>query len=228
MSDIKNQKKGFFRPTRIIIVLLTVTVLLQGFLLIRFYTDKSSPKKPSGKQTETETTPNFGGLPSVSSPAVSAPAVWNNDPWEEFDMLSRRMSNMMRNAFITGLPSAQNLQNSVPPAFVTGFSPAIDIEEQKAAYIVRCDLPGLEKDKIKISVAAGVMTISGTRETLSLKDARDSGFYAQERSYGSFARSIPLPGPVDEAGIKADYQQGVLVITLPKLKDAKPQNIIIE
>lgn len=141
----------------------------------------------------------------------------NEDPWEAFDQMSQRMNSLMQHAFMFGSPLFQNMPQS------TGFdfTPAVDLEETKDAYIVRSDLPGLEKDKINLTVKENVLTIEGMRETTSQTQDPKGGYYAQERSYGSFARSLSLPGPVDESKIVAAYEDGVLTITLPKAPGQK-------
>lgn len=109
------------------------------------------------------------------------------------------------------------------------FTPAIDLEETDQAYHIRADLPGMEKDQINITVQDRYLTLQGIRKKFQKTEDAQKGYFAQERSYGSFSRSIVLPGPVDETAIKADYQNGVLTITLPKLAQAKTsQKIKIE
>lgn len=141
---------------------------------------------------------------------------FSSDPWEQFDTISQRMNDMMRHALMFGSPLIQNMSRG------EGFDymPALDIQKTQDAYIVKSDLPGLQKDKINLTVQNNILTIEGTRETSSEKQDEKSGFFAQERSYGSFARSVPLPGPVDETKINAQYKDGVLVITLPKIQDS--------
>ena len=74
-----------------------------------------------------------------------------------------------------------------------------------------------------------MLTLQGVRETGSETRDEKRGFYSQERSYGSFSRTITLPGPVDEGNIKADYENGVLTVTLPKLgKDPSARKIVIQ
>ena len=105
----------------------------------------------------------------------------------------------------------------------------MDLEETESGYIVRVDLPGLEKDKIEISVRNTLLTVKGTRisETKSADSSR--GYYSHERNYGSFARTLTLPSPVNEARVKAEYKDGVLTIFLPKLNPGKePQRIAIQ
>ena len=141
------------------------------------------------------------------------------DPMEAINNMSQRMNSLMQHAFTFGSPLLQNMPQN------TGFdfTPAVDLEETKDAYIVKSDLPGLEKDKIDLTVKENVLTIEGMREVTNKTGDPQSGYYAQERSYGSFARSLNLPGPVDEAKIAADYKNGVLTITLPKAPGQKTE-----
>ena len=66
-----------------------------------------------------------------------------------------------------------------------------------------------------------LLTIQGVRKTETQTEDEQGGFYAQERSYGSFSRTITLPGPVDENAIQAEYQNGVLTIQMPKAQGEK-------
>ena len=141
----------------------------------------------------------------------------NEDPWEAFDAMSQRMNSLMQHAFMFGSPLFQNM----PQGAGFDFTPAVDLEETEDAYIVKSDLPGIEKDKINLTVKENVLTIEGTRESTNDTGNPKSGYYAQERSYGSFERSLSLPGPVDEAKIVAAYKNGVLTITLPKAPGQK-------
>ena len=73
-----------------------------------------------------------------------------------------------------------------------------------------------------MTVSGNMLTIRGEREEEEeTKDGRQ-GFYTSERSYSSFSRSLPLPGPVDESNVKAEYHNGVLTVTLPKLQTGGP------
>jgi HSP20 family protein len=110
----------------------------------------------------------------------------------------------------------QPMANLFQPGEFAAFSPAIDLQETETAYVAKADLPGLEKEKIDVSVSGNVLTISGERKGETRQEDAQQGFYTTERSYGSFSRSISLPGPVDEGGIVADYRDGVLTVTLPK------------
>jgi len=110
------------------------------------------------------------------------------------------------------------------------FMPTVDLEENAADYLVKVDLPGIDKDKINITVNNDLLTIQGVRQSESKTQDESNGVFKQERSYGSFARSLRLPGPVDDTRIAADYKNGVLTIKLPKLAStaAEPKKIAIQ
>lgn len=146
------------------------------------------------------------------------------DPFEEMENMQKQMNRIFDESFGRALRSPMT---QGPAASQSGsldfpaFSPAIDVKETQNAYIAKADLPGLDKDKIDANVSGNVLTISGKRRVESEKEDAQQGFYASERGYGSFSRSVTLPGPVDQSGIIADYKNGVLTVTLPRLKGAE-------
>ena len=206
----------------IIITILVIVVLLQAVVLIRQGQRQAVLEK---KQHEMVTQPQDTvpmmrprpHSPASRGPNVLPPGVMNQDPREAFENMSQRVNNLMQHAFMFGSPLFQNM----PQGTGFDFTPAVDLEETKDAYIVKSDLPGLEKDKIDLTVKENVLTIEGMRETTNRTEDQKGGYYAQERSYGSFARSLNLPGPVDESKIVAEYKNGVLTITLPKAPGQK-------
>jgi HSP20 family protein len=102
--------------------------------------------------------------------------------------------------------------------------PEVDISEEPDHYRIKADVPGMNKEDIKISVENGILSISGEK-----KDERSenkSGTYHHfERSYGSFLRSFKLPDNVDDTSIDASYKNGVLEVALRKNEKAKPRSI---
>ena len=99
------------------------------------------------------------------------------------------------------------------------FEPEIDLSETKSEYIVTCDLPGVDKDQVEVSVKGNYLTISGRRDIKREKTKEDI-YYYQERRSGYFQRTILLPDLVREEAIKAEYKDGILVIRLPKREPA--------
>lgn len=115
----------------------------------------------------------------------------------------------------------------VRPWNVRGFDglwmPAVDIEETESEYQVRMDLPGIERKDIKVTVRENTLTIEGERKQERTEE--ESNFSRTERRYGSFRRSFTLTRTVDAEKIRARYNNGVLVVSIPKREEAKPREI---
>ena len=107
--------------------------------------------------------------------------------------------------------------------------PAIDVVEQKDAYLMYAELPGVDASQVDISFEQNVLTIRGTKR--SAVEATNEGelrVYAAERVTGSFERSIRLPEFVDGEAIGADFTNGLLKVTVPKAKAAQARRIEIK
>src|SRR6266404_3811443 len=106
---------------------------------------------------------------------------------------------------------------------LSGWTPALDVFEDKDNLFVRAELPGMKKEQIDISLHDGILSISGERRDES-KD-EEAEVYRAERFYGRFQRALSLPTPVAADRVKAQYKDGILTITLPKTEEAKPKHI---
>jgi HSP20 family protein len=106
------------------------------------------------------------------------------------------------------------------------WSPAVDILETENELVLKADLPGVAMADIDIQMENGTLTVKGQRKFE--KDEKNKGYHRMERSYGSFVRYFTLPDTVDPEKVKADYQAGVLTITLPKKEIAKPKAIKVQ
>lgn len=107
-----------------------------------------------------------------------------------------------------------------------GWSPAVDVLDQKDAIVVRADLPGVDPKEVHVSVENGVLTIRGERKNQS--ETRDAEYHCCERWSGAFARSLSLPPQVDTSSIRATFKQGMLEIHLPKAKEALGRRIEVQ
>ncbi len=105
-------------------------------------------------------------------------------------------------------------------------SPALDVSEDENNVYVVADLPGVEEKDVKLNFQNGILTLSGEKQ--EEKETRGKNFHRVERSYGSFSRSISLPGEVNAEKATAGYKHGVLRVTLPKKKEAKQKEITIK
>jgi HSP20 family protein len=106
------------------------------------------------------------------------------------------------------------------------WSPAVDIVETENELVLKADVPGVELKDIDIQLENGTLTVKGERQ--SEKEEKGKGFHRMERSYGAFVRYFTVPDTVDAEHVKADYQAGVLTITLPKKEIAKPKAIKVQ
>lgn len=107
----------------------------------------------------------------------------------------------------------------------TYWAPPLDIEETEDAIVVRAELPGMNKEDIKVSLSGDTLTISGERKFESEKKNRT--YYRQERIYGKFQRTVTLPAEVEGDKAKASYKAGVLELILPKSEKSKAKEITI-
>lgn len=101
--------------------------------------------------------------------------------------------------------------------------PAVDIKEEPNQYLIYADLPGVDPQKIEISMGNNVLVIKGDRLDLAKTDKKD--YYRIERFKGDFYRQFTLPNNADGENIKAVSKNGVLTVTIPKQKVAVAKKI---
>lgn len=104
--------------------------------------------------------------------------------------------------------------------------PAINIWEKDRTAIVTAEIPGIDPEKMEISVAGDVLTIAATLADVPL--AEGEVYLRQERGMGSFKRNIQLPYPVNAQAVEAKYEKGVLIVTLPRIEEDQPKKIKIK
>ncbi len=103
------------------------------------------------------------------------------------------------------------------------WSPALDVHDDKDAFTVTLEAPGLKKEDFEISYHDGVLSIAGERK--EEKEAEERNYFRRERFFGRFSRSVSLPAEVQPDKVAAAYKDGVLTVTLPKAEKAKPKQI---
>src|SRR4051794_23678244 len=94
---------------------------------------------------------------------------------------------------------------------LSGWTPAIDLFENKDNFVVRAELPGMKKEEIELSLHDGSLSISGERKAED--KYQDSEVYRAERFFGRFQRTINFPAPVSADQVKAQYKDGILTVT---------------
>jgi len=136
--------------------------------------------------------------------------------WEPFrgaTSLQEQVNRLLHDAF-----ERQGEQSSL-----TAWAPAVDIYETEHELVVKADLPDIDPKDLDIRVENNILTIRGERKFE--KKVNEENYLRVERAYGSFARSFTLANTVNSDAIKAEYQNGVLTLTIPKREEAKPKQI---
>jgi HSP20 family protein len=110
--------------------------------------------------------------------------------------------------------------------FAKDWSPAVDVVENNDNFILRAEIPGMNKDDVKITLENNLLTIRGEKKNEAEK--KEGNYHRVERSYGSFERSFTIPGTIKTDNIDAQYKDGVLTLTLPKAEEAKPKLIDVK
>ena len=111
------------------------------------------------------------------------------------------------------------------PTVEMGWAPAIEVFEKEDKFVVKAELSGMKEEDIDISVVGDTLTLKGERKAES--EVKEEDYYCCERSYGSFSRSIAVPSNVDANKIEANYEDGVLEVSLPKAPEVKPKKIAV-
>ena len=104
-------------------------------------------------------------------------------------------------------------------------APRVDIRETGDTIVLTAEIPGVDRDGLKIEVKNGVLTLQGEKHREESKG--QNGYYRSERAYGSFFRSFSVPDDVDGDAIEATYKDGVLTLSLPKKPEAAAKVIAI-
>ncbi len=107
-----------------------------------------------------------------------------------------------------------------------GFTPAVDMYEDKDNIVVETQLVGIDPEKVDISIENNILCIKGESEKKT--EVEDKNYYRKEIRRGSFYRSIPLPTKVDGDGASAITEGGILKINIPKAAELKPKSIKIQ
>lgn len=117
----------------------------------------------------------------------------------------------------------EKFERSSDDSSLSAWAPAVDIYETEHELVVKADLPDVDSKDLDIRVENNILTIRGERKFE--KKVNEENYLRVERSYGSFARSFTLANTVNSEAIKAEYQNGVLTLTVPKREEAKPKQI---
>jgi HSP20 family protein len=110
--------------------------------------------------------------------------------------------------------------------FTEMWSPSVDISETKDDFVVKAELPGLEAKDVNVSISGDVLTIKGEKK--AEEEEKDEHYHRVERYSGSFQRVFQLSSGVKADKIEANFDKGVLKVTLPKVEEAKKKKIEVK
>jgi HSP20 family protein len=136
------------------------------------------------------------------------------DPFREFNTLQDRINHLFRESAANGRDEALTTSNFAPP---------VDVYEDEHNVTLKIEVPGIDEKDLDIRVENNTLTVHGERKFE--KEEKEENYRRVERQYGSFTRNFTLPTTVDSESISADYDKGVLKITLAKKAEAKPKQI---
>jgi HSP20 family protein len=141
---------------------------------------------------------------------------WN--PVNEFANLQREV-----NRFFNGIAPKTRHDEDFESAV---WSPVVDILEDQDQYTLHFDVPGIEKQDVKMNFSDNTLTVSGERK--AVEERKDLTCHRIERVAGKFYRSFTFPTMVNSEKISAAYKDGVLTVTVPKAEESKPKQIVIQ
>jgi len=137
-------------------------------------------------------------------------------PLDQLSALQRRMDSL--SDLLMKTPGRRTVASA-------GVFPLINLTEDKNAFYVRAELPGLTADSLNIQVVGRNLTITGERTIGS--ESKDARYHRREREAGAFSRAIGMPGDIDIDKVSASMTNGLLTVTLPKSEASKPKQIAV-
>jgi HSP20 family protein len=139
-------------------------------------------------------------------------------PLQEIDSLQRSINRLFDDTYSTREQQGKGTE--------AVWAPTVNTLEDKDAFLLSCDLPGMDQKDVKLSLDNQTLTVSGTRK-LEHEDKREN-YHRIESVFGAFSRSFTLPAVVDTEKVEAHMENGVLKIRLPKREESKPKQISIK
>ncbi|OGD22378.1 MAG: molecular chaperone [Candidatus Aminicenantes bacterium RBG_16_63_16] len=139
------------------------------------------------------------------------------DPFRDLVSLRDKMNRLFEDA-VTQRGEEKELVAS-------SWAPAVDIYEDESQLVLTAEVPGLSEKDVEIKIEDNVLSIHGERKLE--KETREENYHRIERAYGSFFRSFTLPNYIDQDKIRAEHENGVLKISMPKKAELKPRKVRI-
>ena len=139
-------------------------------------------------------------------------------PWREMPALYNRFNRLFDDPFF-------RVGQMDDDAGMGLWNPVVDLYEKDDHFMIKAELPGVDKKDIKIDLQDRLLTLSGERTYDN--EVKEENYYRRERSYGKFQRVFTLPVDVDSDKIKAEFKDGVLQIEVPKPEQKKAKQVTV-
>ena len=141
------------------------------------------------------------------------------NPFREMEDIQNRLFNQLK----TPQARPNGEQESMT---VSEWTPLVDIIEEDKEYVIKAELPEVNKQDVKVTVENGLLTISGERKFE--KEEKGKRYHRVERAYGSFTRCFSLPDDTDTSKVNAEFKDGILKVHVAKGEQARPKQIEIK
>jgi HSP20 family protein len=144
--------------------------------------------------------------------------------WQTLEALRRELDRVFDE---TGTRNEPFFRTAFLPGRAARRYPLINLYEDKDAVYLEALAPGVDPATLNLSVVGNTLSITGEKRRVA-GDVKPEAFHRSERATGKFVRHLQLPVEVDEGKVRADYKDGLLIITLPKAERAKPKQIAVQ
>lgn len=209
--------KSRFRLMSVLLGLLVLAVAGETLYLVQLHGrlgEASGPSAANAAEIVRVSDAQSPATPSSSDPFTLDP--WNDstdpagwDPFAEMQRMQQHIDRMMRDSW-------SRFDRLSPLDGVPASSPALDVIEEPGAYVIKADLPGVEKDGINVSIRDGVLTLEARRTQENTQQNDKGEIVRRERQTGEFQHSVKLPADSGGLGMTTDYANGALTIRVPK------------
>jgi HSP20 family protein len=146
------------------------------------------------------------------------------NPWQTLEALRRELDRVFDGTETRNEPF---FRTAFLPGRAARRYPLINLYEDKDAVYLEALAPGVDPATLNLSVVGNTLSITGEKRRVA-GDVKPEAFHRSERATGKFVRHLQLPVEVDESKVRADYKDGLLIITLPKAERAKPKQIAVQ
>jgi HSP20 family protein len=140
------------------------------------------------------------------------------DPFRDMVTLREKMNRMFEDVFTGRSEEGKELAQNT-------WAPSVDIYENEIEVVLTAEVPGIEEKDIEIKIEDNTLSLKGERKFKT--EMKEENYHRIERAYGSFYRAFTLPNSIDPENIRAEHENGVLKITMPKRQELKPRKVKI-